>query len=62
MAVPVPAPPGPPDPRQRVRAAVARLDLLADRPPAEHVAVFEELHAALGDALTAPDGGSAGAE
>ena len=41
---------GPP-PEAAVDAAVAALDGLADRPLAEHVAVFEQVHAALGHAL-----------
>ena len=36
-----------------VDAAMAGLDGLADRPLTEHVAVFERIHAALGDALAA---------
>jgi hypothetical protein len=40
-------------PDEAVRAALAALDGLADRPLAEHVAVFEVIHAALGDALAA---------
>jgi hypothetical protein len=43
----------PADPAPLLDAAVAELDGLADRPPAEHVAVFERIHAALGDALAA---------
>lgn len=46
-----------PDPGTDVAAAVehamAGLAGLAGRPPAEHVAVFERVHAALGDALAA---------
>jgi hypothetical protein len=51
-------PPRPTDPRtlhpapeETVEAALAALDGLADRPLAEHVAVFEQVHAALGHAL-----------
>jgi hypothetical protein len=40
-------------PDEAVRAALAALDGLADRPLAEHVAVFEVIHSALGDALAA---------
>lgn len=36
-----------------VERALAGLDGLADRPLADHVAVFERIHAALGDALAA---------
>jgi hypothetical protein len=36
-----------------VERATAGLDGLADRPLADHVAVFERIHAALGDALAA---------
>jgi hypothetical protein len=32
------------------------LDGLADRPLAEHVEVFEQVHAALGEALASPAG------
>jgi hypothetical protein len=51
-------PPRPADPRtlhpapeETVEAALAALDGLANRPLAEHVAVFEQVHAALGHAL-----------
>jgi hypothetical protein len=40
-----------PAPEEAVDAAVASLAGLADRPLAEHVAVFEQVHAALGRAL-----------
>jgi hypothetical protein len=40
-----------PTPEAAVDAAVAALDGLANRPLAEHVAVFEQVHAALGHAL-----------
>jgi hypothetical protein len=40
-----------PSPEQAVDAALTALDGLADRPLAEHVAVFEQVHAALGRAL-----------
>ena len=51
---------GPPDPRmlrrpapeEAVDAALTALEGLADRPLAEHVAVFEQVHDALGRALT----------
>ncbi|MBW0103909.1 hypothetical protein [Pseudonocardia sp. KRD291] len=39
--------------RAGVDAAMADLDGLAERPVGEHVAVFERVHAALGEALTA---------
>lgn len=50
---PRPADPRPADPRVAVARAMAALDGLGERPPAEHVAVFEQVHAALGDALAA---------
>ncbi|MCO1660767.1 hypothetical protein [Pseudonocardia humida] len=61
MTVPKPGPPTsaparPADPRQTVERAVAALDGLADRPLAEHVEVFERVHAALGEALASPAG------
>ncbi len=57
MTVPLPGPPPRPlDPQQRVQRALAPLDGLAQRPLAEHVEVFEELHTALSDALAAPAG------
>jgi hypothetical protein len=40
-----------PAPEEAVEAALAALDGLTDRPLAEHVAVFEQVHAALGHAL-----------
>ena len=54
-----PGPPRPVDPRtlrgpapeEAVDAAVASLAGLADRPLAEHVAVFEQVHVDLGHAL-----------
>jgi hypothetical protein len=52
-ADPRPADPRPADASVRVRAAVACLDGLDERPLTEHVAVFEEVHAALGVALAA---------
>jgi hypothetical protein len=57
MTVPLPGPP--PrllDPQERVHRALAPLDGLGERPLAEHVEVFEELHTALSDALAAPTG------
>jgi hypothetical protein len=57
MTVPLPGPPPRPvDPQQRVHDALAPLEGLDERPLAEHVEVFEELHAALSDALAAPTG------
>jgi hypothetical protein len=57
MTVPPPGPaPRLVDPQQRVQRALAPLDGLDERPLAEHVAVFEELHTALGDALAGPSG------
>jgi hypothetical protein len=49
-----------PDPDAELESAMAGLDELPGRPPAEHVAVFERIHAALGDALAAapPAGGA----
>ena len=41
-----------PTPEEAVDIALAALDGLADRPLAEHVAVFEQVHAALGAALS----------
>lgn len=35
----------------RIAAAVARLDALGERPPAEHVEVYEDVHRVLQDAL-----------
>ena len=46
-----------PEPEEAVAAAVAALDGLAARPLADHVAVFEQVHEALGGALS--DGGLA---
>lgn len=63
MTVPKPGPlpsavaRGPADPRHDVERAMAALDGLADRPLAEHVEVFERVHAALGEALAAPADG-----
>ena len=50
-----------PTPEEAVDAALAALDGVAARPLAEHVAVFEQVHAALGRALAdgadgAPEG------
>jgi hypothetical protein len=45
---------------EEVALALAALDRLAERPLAEHVAVFERVHAALGRALA--DGAPAAAE
>ena len=47
------------DPAPEIDRALAALDGLADRPLAEHVVVFEQLHATLQDALAA---GSAAGE
>ena len=62
MTFPKPGPPpsatGPVDARRAVEHAMAALDGLADRPLAEHVEVFERVHAALGEALAAPADGS----
>jgi hypothetical protein len=48
------------DPAGAVDAALAGLDGLDDRPLAEHVAVFERIHSALGDALAAGAGEASG--
>jgi hypothetical protein len=57
MTVPLPGPPPRPvDPQERVHRALAPLDELDGRPLADHVEIFEELHAALSDALAAPTG------
>ena len=48
------------DPVGAVDAALAGLDGLDDRPLAEHVAVFERIHTALGDALAAGAGEASG--
>jgi hypothetical protein len=58
MTVPRPGDPrirpgAPVDPAEAVDAALAGLDGIADRPLADHVAVFERIHSALGDALAA---------
>lgn len=64
MTVPVPGPPRPADPRAQdpgdlVAQAMAALDVLDERPPAEHVEAFERVHAALGEALAAGSTGPA---
>jgi hypothetical protein len=42
----------PGDPRDpRIAAAVARLDTLGDRPPVEHVEVYEDVHRVLQESL-----------
>ncbi|MBN9103248.1 MULTISPECIES: hypothetical protein [unclassified Pseudonocardia] len=60
MTRPVPGPPHPADPRvaasdpgEVVARAMAGLEGLEHRPPAEHVDAFERVHAALGEALAA---------
>ncbi len=57
----------PPTGDPRVAAAVERLDTLGERPPAEHVEVYEDVHRVLQDALAdaardddAGDGGRRG--
>lgn len=40
----------------RVDAALARLTELDQRPPAEHVAIYEDIHRRLQEALTDVDG------
>ena len=42
----------------RIAAAVGRLDSLAERPPAEHVDIYDEVHAVLQDALAEAQGDS----
>lgn len=60
MTIPTPGPaPGPLDHGQVVARAMAGLDELAARPLAEHVEVFEQVHAALGEALAAGSTGPA---
>jgi hypothetical protein len=54
MTVPMPGPPPrQADPLAVVEQVVAALDVLADRPLAEHVEAYERVHAALSDALAA---------
>jgi hypothetical protein len=48
------------DPVAAVDDALAGLDGLGDRPLADHVAVFERIHTALGDALAAGAGETSG--
>ncbi len=40
----------------RIAAAVARLESLAERPPAEHVDVYDEVHSVLQEALADAQG------
>ena len=40
----------------RVDAALARLAELDERPPGEHVAIYEDIHRRLQEALTDVDG------
>lgn len=56
MTVPVPGPPrrpaeSDPDVAASVQEAMSALDGIEERPLAEHVEVFERVHAVLGDAL-----------
>jgi hypothetical protein len=63
MTAPTPGPPprpgsppvaaDPTDPIAVIAGAMAGLEGLADRPLAEHVEIFERVHAALSDALAA---------
>lgn len=39
------------EPDSRVAAALERLDALAERPPAEHVDIYEDVHRALQESL-----------
>jgi hypothetical protein len=60
MTVPRPGPPPvPAEPQEIVSRAMSGLDALGDRPLAEHVEVFERVHAALGEALAAGTSGAA---
>lgn len=61
MTLPPHEPP-PADAAAAVAAAMAGLDDLADRPPAEHVEAFERVHRALGDALAAGGADTGGAD
>lgn len=54
-ADPRPAGPRPVDPRAAVTSAMAALETLGDRPPAEHVEAYERIHSALGEALAGSD-------
>jgi hypothetical protein len=57
MNAPVPGPPPrPADPAELVGRAMAGLEGLSEGPLAEHVAAFERVHAALGEALAAGEG------
>jgi hypothetical protein len=57
VSAPVPAPPGGAEPASAaVGRAVARLRELDDRPVGEHVAVLDDVHRALQDALATLDG------
>ncbi|MBA3906505.1 MAG: hypothetical protein H0X35_07455 [Pseudonocardiales bacterium] len=62
MTAPIPGspPPGidfqPTEPANLVGRAMAGLDGLAEHPLAAHVAAFEQVHAALGEALAAGEG------
>ena len=40
----------------RIAAAVERLEALAERPPAEHVEVYDEVHSVLQEALAEAQG------
>lgn len=58
MTLPVPEPPVPAPPTAappHVRAALARLETLQDAPVAGHVAIFDEVHRLLQDALATLD-------
>ena len=48
------------DPAPAVERALAELDGIADRPLADHVAVFERIHGVLGEALAGSSGEPAG--
>ena len=58
MTAPVPGPAGSSAPvTAAVERAVAQLEELDGRPVSEHVAVLDEVHRALQDALATLDGG-----
>ena len=56
MTIPPPGPTREPEPAADVASAMAALDTLAGRPPAEHVEVFERVHTALSEALARGSG------
>lgn len=52
-----PAPARPRTGHARVDAALDRLEDLRDRPAADHVEIYEDVHRRLQEALADPDGG-----